>query len=145
MLGDPNPANVGVCDVRAMRTETKSRAPRATGDPIVGAIIRKKRETLGLSQDDLAEAVDRSRSHVANIEAGRDSAGAKMLAGMAKRLGLSLDVLMQSAPEGTPGTYTITVTEEEANLIIAARGVSPDERDTLTRMMLRGSREPKQS
>lgn len=141
MLVCPNTARSLTCDYRGMRT----RAERTAGDPRLGALIRARRDELGFSQEELAEAVERSRSHVANVELGRDPAGAKMLAGMAKKLGISLDTLMNSAPPGTPGTYTLTVTEEEANWLIAMRGLEPDEREPLTKIILRSGRSPKQS
>lgn len=39
--------------------------------PITGDELRELRESYGLSQEELAERIDLSRSQVANIEAGR--------------------------------------------------------------------------
>lgn len=145
MLGTPNTDFARPCDYARMQAQKTGRAERAQGDPVLGAMIRAKREELKLSQSKLGEAVGKSRSHVANIEAGRDGAGARMLADMAKTLGLSLDRLMNSQPAGTPGTFTVTVTEDEADLLIATRGHPVDEIKSLAKMLLRGNQSPKQS
>lgn len=128
-----------------MQSEQFGKSRERRGDPVLGSMIRARRQELNLSQRALGEAVDRDRSHIANVESGRDWPGTKMLAGMATKLGLSLDKLLKSKPPGTEGTYSLTVTEAEADLVFASRGYSEDEINGLTKILLRGNSIPKQS
>lgn len=71
-----------------MRTSDKGTAPKNPENERVGETIQAFRERFGFTQDELATEADMSRSHLANIEAGRKQLGDRHLALIAKALGL---------------------------------------------------------
>lgn len=77
----------------------------------LGERIRKRREKLGLTQQQLAERVDLSRTSVTNIERGRQAVLVHQLAMFAKALDLRLSSLIPSEDE-TP-SLTRSAPEEE--------------------------------
>lgn len=125
-----------------MRTDDAPE-PRQRPDPRIGAAIKAKRTMLRLSQRKLGEAIGRSRSHISNVERGEDGAGAEMLVKISKELDISLDELLKSPSPGTPGTHTITVTEEEIGVVVAIRGLPEDLRAPIIKTLLRAGADPK--
>ena len=62
---------------------------------IIGDIINKHRNEMGLIQSQLAEKADLSRSYIADIEAGRYTPSVKSLISIANVLNLDLNFLLQ--------------------------------------------------
>ena len=65
----------------------------------VGPAIRRHRELLRLSQEELAERAGLDRSYVGGIERGRRNPSLKNLQKLADALGADLDVLFATARE----------------------------------------------
>jgi transcriptional regulator with XRE-family HTH domain len=63
--------------------------------------MRQRREALGLSQEDVGEALGRDRSTVNRWETGRIVPDARLLPRLALLLGVSTDALLsEPEPEG---------------------------------------------
>ena len=60
----------------------------------VGERIRSKRLTLGLSQDELAERIDRATKYYSDIERGNCGMSVETMLAIANILDMSLDYLM---------------------------------------------------
>ncbi len=60
----------------------------------IGRRVRKYRKALGLSQEDLAEQVDISLTHMSHIETGNTKLSLPVLAALAKALGVHTDDLL---------------------------------------------------
>lgn len=71
-----------------MTTSGTGAAPRNLENERVGETIQAFRERYGYTQDELAREVDISRSHLANIEAGRKPLSNRHLAKIADLLGV---------------------------------------------------------
>ena len=61
----------------------------------MGDKIKQRRTELKMTQEDLAEKLNVSRSSVANWEAGRNYPDLQLIAAIADILGLSLDELLR--------------------------------------------------
>ncbi|MFZ5901735.1 helix-turn-helix domain-containing protein [Desulforudis sp. DRI-14] len=66
----------------------------------IGERIRALREQHGLTQDELARAIDVSRPVVTKIEAGKKALSSLELRRIADRLGTSTDYLTRNVEEG---------------------------------------------
>jgi transcriptional regulator with XRE-family HTH domain len=68
----------------------------------VGLRVRSHRSTLGLTQDDVAEAAGITRSSIANLEAGRQHVPSHTLARIAEVLHVEVTDLMpgSTVPDG---------------------------------------------
>lgn len=64
-----------------------------------GAAIRRHRELVRLSQEDLADRADLDRTYVSGIERGKRNPTLKILQQLADALGVDLDVIFASARE----------------------------------------------
>jgi transcriptional regulator with XRE-family HTH domain len=71
-----------------MSTTGTGVAPKNPENERVGETIQAFRERYGYTQDELAREVDISRSHLANIEAGRKPLSNRHLAKIADLLGV---------------------------------------------------------
>ena len=71
-----------------MQTKTTATGTRSQEQERVGETIREFRERLGYTQEELRIAAGISRSHLANIEAGRKPLSNIHLAKIARALGL---------------------------------------------------------
>lgn len=67
-----------------------------------GQRVRKRRERLGLSQQQLAERADLDTTYISGIERGRRNPGLNALAQLAKALNLSLSTLVGHLREPVP-------------------------------------------
>ena len=63
----------------------------------VGATIRKRREALGLSQEDLAEGASVHRNYIGAVERGESNPSLVKLGKIAKALGLKTSELLKEA------------------------------------------------
>lgn len=73
----------------------------------VGRRVRTRREQLTMTQDDLARAVDLTRTSISNIEQGRQKIQVHMLYRLAHALGLVPDALLPlTEPTTTPDLTT---------------------------------------
>jgi transcriptional regulator with XRE-family HTH domain len=61
-----------------------------------GATLRALRESMGWEPDRFASACDKSRSHIANIEAGRKQPPPSLIRRMAEVLGVPLAALISA-------------------------------------------------
>jgi len=64
----------------------------------VGERMRSKREALGLSQDDLAEAIDRATKYYSDIERGGCGMSIETMLAISDVLDISLDYMMKGNP-----------------------------------------------
>lgn len=87
------------CYCDHMRTTETGAAPRNPENERVGATIQEFRERYGYTQDELAREVDISRSHLANIEAGRKPLSNRHLAKIADLLGVKPLAIKRFEPE----------------------------------------------
>lgn len=69
---------------------------------IIGKRIKERRKKLHLSQEKLAEMVDKSTVFISNLENGKRGASVESVIMICDTLGLSLDeLLVGTVPEGT--------------------------------------------
>ena len=66
---------------------------------LVGDRIRSKRLALGLSQDELAERINRATKYYADIERGSCGMSIDTMLSISKSLDMSLDYLMFGTPD----------------------------------------------
>lgn len=64
----------------------------------VGSRIRSKRITLGLSQEELAEQIDRAPKYYSDIERGSCGMSVETMLSISKALDISLDYMMFGTP-----------------------------------------------
>jgi transcriptional regulator with XRE-family HTH domain len=62
-----------------------------------GGAIRRKRESLGLSQEDFAELANVHRTYISSVELGKVSVGIEIAHALACALGLKLSELVRRA------------------------------------------------
>jgi transcriptional regulator with XRE-family HTH domain len=67
----------------------------------MGRRVNEKRKEMRLSQEDVAEMVDVSKQTISLIESGRQEPGAKIVAKLAKALGMSADYLLTGSRTDT--------------------------------------------
>ncbi len=65
----------------------------------IGQRIKKAREATGITQDELAKAVDCSTKHIGALERGIKTPSLDMLVVIANTLGVSADLLLQDVLE----------------------------------------------
>lgn len=65
----------------------------------VGERVRRRRNELGLKQDELAQKAGISKSFLSDLENGKRSLGAETLLDLSRAMGLSLDYLMTGEGE----------------------------------------------
>ena len=69
---------------------------------IIGKRIKERRKQLHLSQEKLAEMVDKSTVYISNLENGKRGASVESIIMICGTLGLGLDeLLVGTVPEGT--------------------------------------------
>jgi transcriptional regulator with XRE-family HTH domain len=83
----------------------------------LGAIIRARRESTGMSQDVLASKVGLSRTSITNIERGRQSVLVHQLVSFAAALGVEPAELIPTVFPGRTRASTGGVTAEVAALV----------------------------
>lgn len=66
--------------------------------PVLGQRMAEFRKQRGITQEDLATAIDMSRGSVANIEAGRQEPGIGTLVAIARALEVTTDDLTSTSP-----------------------------------------------
>lgn len=64
-----------------------------------GAAVRRHRELMRISQEDLADRANLDRTYVSGIERGRRNPTLKIMQQLADALGADLDVLFATARE----------------------------------------------
>ncbi len=67
----------------------------------IGQKIRKLRKSQGLSQEELAEKIDISTTHMSHIETGNTKLSLPVLVDIAKSLQVSTDDLLRESDEET--------------------------------------------
>jgi transcriptional regulator with XRE-family HTH domain len=93
--------------------------------PTVGDRVREIREKRGMTQDQLAEAAELSKSFLSEIENDKSNVGAQILLRIANALGASVDYLLQGAfreaveKEPVVIPSTLSSAAEELNLTYA--------------------------
>ena len=73
--------------------------PQTYDHNVTGRVIRRLRRERGMSQEVLSGLAALSRSHLAEIEAGKDNANVETLWRLAGALGLRLSDLMRLVEE----------------------------------------------
>ena len=73
--------------------------PQTYDHNVTGRVIRRLRRERGMSQEVLSGLAALSRSHLAEIEAGKDNANVETLWRLAGALGLRLSDLMRLVQE----------------------------------------------
>lgn len=78
----------------------------------VGRIIREKRESLGLTQDDLAKVLGyKNKSSIARLENGSSTINAKKIHAFSKALSIDTKILTQALKED----LALDISEDENN------------------------------
>lgn len=92
---------------------------------LIGKRIKHRRESSGLSQDQLAEKLNLSTNHISSMECGKSLLTTKRLLSLCEVLG------------GTPDYYLIGEIGPEADNITAlVKQLSPNEQKKLYRLLL---------
>lgn len=104
----------------------------------LAARIRAARLAQGLTQDQLARAVNVTRSAVAQWETGRAGQVGSNLARVARVLGTSAAYLLTGEQE--PGAAPLPLRGDEMALLRAYRECAPDDRALLVRTAVRLAR-----
>lgn len=81
---------------------------------LLGAAIQQARAKKGYTQEQLAEMLNISLIHLANIEGGRRNPSVPLLFQMMELLDFSVDALVFPTGEGTLHTQGLTPREVEA-------------------------------
>jgi len=71
----------------------------------IGRKIRKLRKAHGLSQEELAERINISTTHMSHIETGNTKLSLPVFVDIANALEVRTDDLLDVSPESTTGTY----------------------------------------
>jgi len=100
----------------------------------IGQRIQQARRTKGMTQDQLAQAVDVSRSAVAQWETGRAGQVTGNLTRIAAVLDVGVEFLTHGADKFAPAT---TGQGDELALLRLYRACDPDDRQTLLRLARR--------
>ena len=108
----------------------------------IGDRLRALRLHAKLTQVDLGVALDVSRGHVAQIEAGRDLPGRDVMAAIARHFRVSLDWLSTGQGEIRPPR---PLNEDEAALLRAYRRMPADEAKAHLEYMVKRSQAPKRA
>jgi transcriptional regulator with XRE-family HTH domain len=88
-----------------MPSTTVAKKPKMAGESGLGARVRRLRQNLKMSQQQLAELVGVSQSAIAQIEAGKiPSPRWHLMLALAKALGLTLDELASPPEESESST-----------------------------------------
>lgn len=88
----------------AVAVEEPSRGRKiTTADAEIGARIRHRRLTLGMSQEKLAEAIGLTFQQVQKYEKGVNRVGGSRLQDIARALGVSPSELLQDGPDHITG------------------------------------------
>lgn len=90
----------------------------------LGAKVKKLRISKGLTQDDVAKALDVTPGYISNVENGRNLMTLKMLAYYAELTGVSLDYLAGSIDK----TYENTALDNEIMQLIQKMETSDKEK-----------------
>ncbi len=77
----------------------------------MGKRIRKYRMAKGMSQSDLAEAVQRSNTTISHIEVGSGKPEPNTVVRIANALGVSMDMLLCDSLENSVPAYTCDLIE----------------------------------
>lgn len=118
-------------------TEPDGRAPFGSGNDEaqfehkLGEVVRQLRESLGLSQDSLAQKVGASQANISKIETNRAKNYASgLLQRLADALGIQLYELFALA-QGVHLEDQQALTQTEAKLLAAFRELSADQQKTV--------------
>jgi len=101
----------------------------------IGKTVRALRRNLGLSQAELAAALDRGRSTIASIESGNDMPGRELVEALAQFFGVSVDVIMDRRGVPQPARAE---SEAEAELLTLYREANASVQSAV-RTMLRAA------
>lgn len=87
-----------------------------------GARVAARRAEIGLTQSQVAEAIDASRATVANVERGEHRLPLHQVYRLSLALGLQdVSALLPPLPHDDPGGFSIDIAEPEGGLNDAAR------------------------
>ena len=98
----------------------------------VGERIRQKRTMIGLSQDELAEQIDRAPKYISDIERGICGMSIETMLAFSKTLDMPLDYMMF----GTASEAELSMqTSEEASILHIISTCSPTQREYALRLL----------
>jgi transcriptional regulator with XRE-family HTH domain len=103
-------------------------------DDTLGLRLKNLRMERGETQAIVSAATGISRSHLANIEGGRDTPGWGTAVALAAYFGCSLDWLASVADQIQPGSATVA-NENEALLLHLFRALPRDEADAILKLL----------
>lgn len=93
-------------------------------DSDLGAKVKKLRISKGLTQEDVAKALDVTPGYISNVENGRNLMTLRMLAYYAELTGVSLDYLAGSVDK----TYENTALDNEIMALVQKMEVADKEK-----------------
>lgn len=91
---------------------------------LIGQRIKEKRQEKGYSQEELAELIKASRSHIGNVESGQKGTSLEMIVNIANELGCSANDLLKDSLESLDDSIT------QADVILS--GCTKEEKEFLT-------------
>ena len=98
----------------------------------VGERIRQKRTLIGLSQDELAEQIDRAPKYISDIERGICGMSIETMLAFSRSLDMPLDYMMF----GTASAEELsTQANEEASVLHIISNFSPTQREYALRLL----------
>ena len=95
---------------------------------LIGQRIQEARKAQGMSQNELAEMLNISPSHMSNIETGRSNFGVDIFKRLTEVLQVSADYILRSNVPAVTGIYS-----DEISRIL--EGCSPTEVDAMKKML----------
>lgn len=98
----------------------------------IGERIRQKRTLIGLSQDELAERIDRAPKYISDIERGICGMSIETMLAFSQQLDLPLDYMMFGK---LPEQDAMAQTDEETALIHIISQCSPSQHDYAIRLL----------
>ena len=111
----------------------------------VGVRVRRRREGLRMTQDELASTVGLSRSSVANIERGQQHAPVHVLLWLAEALGVDVGTLLPTHNELVALTAAGRDVKKQVSIGGESSGLSPDVVQLVGALLTQPSQSPARS
>lgn len=142
----PIDAGPSLCEVFHMADDSLTRSLQERRLYLeVGVRVRRRREELRKTQDELASAVGLSRSSIANIERGQQHAPVHVLLWLAEALGVDVGTLLPTHYELVALTTAGWDVKKQVSIGGESSGLSPDVVQLVGALLTRPSQAPARS